>query len=87
VVEPDKCNGCGRCEDKCPVKGNSAIVVVPHGELRLSGGSYVEECRTRGLVFEEKAEGQSEFLLDDGGIPREALSVLEQLMEEQRIGP
>ena len=87
VVEPNKCNGCGRCEDKCPVKGNSAIVVVPHGELRLSDGSYVEECRTRGLVFEEKVEGQSEFLLDDGRISREALSVLEQLLEEQRSGP
>jgi hypothetical protein len=50
-------------------------------------GSYVEECRARGLVFEEKSEGQNQFLLDDGGISREALSVLEQLLEEQRIGP
>jgi ferredoxin len=51
VVNANKCNGCGQCEDKCPVLGESAIVVVPQGELRLAGGSYVEEARALGLVF------------------------------------
>ena len=53
-VEADRCNGCGRCEDRCPVTGDSAIVVEPHGELRLSEGSYVAQCRSMGLVFEDK---------------------------------
>jgi MauM/NapG family ferredoxin protein len=87
VVRADRCNGCGRCEDKCPVKGNSAIVVMPHGELRLSRGSYIKECRTRGLVFEEKVEGQNEFLLDDGRVSQEVLKALEQLLDDQLIRP
>jgi len=87
VVKPERCNGCGRCEDKCPVKGDSAIVVTPHGELRLSKGSYVEECRTRGLVFEEKIEGQNEFLLDDGSASQKILRELEQLLDDQETRP
>jgi hypothetical protein len=60
---------------------------MPHGELRLSEGSYAEECRTRGLVFEEKSEGQNEFLLDDGRVSREVLRTLEQLLYDQEIRP
>jgi hypothetical protein len=33
------------------VKGASAIVVVPAGEIRLEKGSYREEARRLGLVF------------------------------------
>jgi ferredoxin len=87
VVRTDKCNGCGRCEDKCPIKGDSAIVIMPHGELRLSRGSYVEECRSKGLVFEEKVEGQNEFLLDDGSVSRDVLRTLEQLLNNQETRP
>jgi len=87
VVKADRCNGCGRCEDKCPVKGDSAIVITPHGELRLSKGSYVEECRSRGLVFEEKVKGQNEFLLDDGRASQEVLRTLEQLLDDQETRP
>ncbi len=54
VVNANKCNGCGQCEDKCPVLGESAIIVVPQGELRLSEGSYVEEAQALGLVFAAK---------------------------------
>jgi MauM/NapG family ferredoxin protein len=56
VVNPRKCNGCGQCEDKCPVLGESAIIVVPQGELRLIEGSYVEEAQALGLVFAADAE-------------------------------
>lgn len=50
-VTESRCNGCGQCEHKCPVKGASAIVVVPAGEIRLEKGSYREEARRLGLVF------------------------------------
>jgi formate hydrogenlyase subunit 6/NADH:ubiquinone oxidoreductase subunit I len=56
-VDLRRCNGCGRCEDKCPAQGSSAIVVTPRGELRLAKGSYVEHCRRRGLSFEPKRQG------------------------------
>jgi hypothetical protein len=54
------------------VTGGSAIVVVPDGELRLSRGSYVEECRSRGLVFDDKNEGRDQFRLDDAQLPFQA---------------
>jgi ferredoxin-type protein NapF len=72
VVETDRCNGCGQCEDRCPVTGDSAIIVTPEGELRLSKGSYVEECQLQGLVFEEKDWGRDEFWLDDAELPFQA---------------
>jgi formate hydrogenlyase subunit 6/NADH:ubiquinone oxidoreductase subunit I len=39
-VIDSKCNGCGFCEQQCPVQGESAIIVTSHGELRLAQGSY-----------------------------------------------
>jgi polyferredoxin len=69
VVKAERCNGCGKCEDRCPVVGDSAIIVAPHGELRLATGSYVEECRSRGLVFENKDAGRDQFLLDEVQLP------------------
>jgi MauM/NapG family ferredoxin protein len=54
VVIPDKCNGCGQCEYKCPMLGESAIIVSPHGELRLTEGSYMAMAKELGLVFEAK---------------------------------
>ncbi|MBW2699696.1 MAG: 4Fe-4S dicluster domain-containing protein [Deltaproteobacteria bacterium] len=54
VVDPMRCAGCGTCEDKCPVIGDAAIFVVPHGEIRLSEGSYVEEAEVLGFDFKSK---------------------------------
>jgi MauM/NapG family ferredoxin protein len=71
-VKAERCNGCGRCEDRCPVLGDSAITVAPDGELRLSTGSYVEECRSQGLVFEDKYEGRDHFQLEDAELPFQA---------------
>jgi ferredoxin len=71
-VKAERCNGCGRCEDRCPVIGDSAIIVAPHGELRLAKGSYEEECRSQGLVFEDKYEGRDRFQLEDAGLPFQA---------------
>ena len=42
VVIENKCNGCGFCEEQCPVSGASAIIVTSRGEIRLSKGSYIE---------------------------------------------
>ena len=49
AVNESKCNGCGMCQQLCPVLGDAAIVVGPHGEIRVSDGSYVEEATARGL--------------------------------------
>jgi MauM/NapG family ferredoxin protein len=66
VVVASKCNGCGFCEQRCPVKGESAIVVVPNGEIRLREGSYVKEAKKLQLEF--KADpGDDKFLLDESG--------------------
>jgi ferredoxin-type protein NapF len=57
VVEQRRCVGCGACEEICPVLGQSAIVVVNHGEIRLtSHESYVEEALSRGYDFSGKGE-------------------------------
>ena len=69
VVNADKCNGCGQCEDKCPVIGEAAILVVPQGELRLLQGSYVAEARNLGLVFEAKGGVQDQFRDDSEPAP------------------
>jgi ferredoxin len=53
VIE-SKCNGCGYCEQKCPVEGRSAIVVSPLGEIRLSHGSYQKEASLQKLELEEE---------------------------------
>jgi polyferredoxin len=40
-VNEKVCTGCGLCEQKCPVEGNSAIQVSPMGEERLLAGAYM----------------------------------------------
>jgi len=66
VVIASKCNGCGFCEQRCPVKGESAIVVVPNGEIRLKEGSYVKEAKKLQLDFKPDP-GDDKFLLEDSG--------------------
>jgi MauM/NapG family ferredoxin protein len=66
VVIASKCNGCGFCEQRCPVKGESAIVVVPNGEIRLAEGSYTKEARRLQLEFKPDP-GDDKFLLEESG--------------------
>jgi len=74
VVIASKCNGCGFCEQRCPVKGESAIVVVPNGEIRLKKGSYAEEAKKLQLEF--KADpGDDRFLLEESGFRIEEVPV------------
>ncbi len=49
VVIPSRCNGCGWCENVCPVIGESAIRVSAAGEIRLREGSYKEEAQSKGI--------------------------------------
>jgi MauM/NapG family ferredoxin protein len=66
VVIASKCNGCGFCEQRCPVKGESAIVVVPNGEIRLKDGSYIKEAKKLQLEFKPDA-GDDKFILEESG--------------------
>jgi MauM/NapG family ferredoxin protein len=54
VVEEKRCAGCGTCETRCPVAGEAAILVTPHGELRLAHGSYVAEALVLGYDFQAR---------------------------------
>lgn len=38
-IQEDLCIGCGICETKCPVAGNSAIFITPQNEQRYIGDS------------------------------------------------
>lgn len=53
-VEENRCTGCGWCESKCPVQGESAIRVNILGEVRLATGSYVEKAKEYGFVFKSR---------------------------------
>ena len=66
VVIASKCNGCGFCEQRCPVKGDSAIVVVPNGEIRLKEGSYIKEAKKLELEFKPDP-GDDKFILEESG--------------------
>jgi len=67
VVIASKCNGCGYCEQRCPVRGESAIVVVPDGEIRLKEGSYIKEAKRLQLEFKPDP-GDDKFILDESGL-------------------
>jgi Pyruvate/2-oxoacid:ferredoxin oxidoreductase delta subunit len=64
VVDENRCSGYGYCESKCPVAGDSDIMVEPLGELRLASGSYQEEARELGLVFQAKTNLEEHSILD-----------------------
>jgi len=62
-VEKKRCNGCGFCENNCPIPGKSAVTVGPQDALRLSSGSYRQKSRELGLFIEPKSvreEGKSD---------------------------
>jgi len=65
VVDPTRCNGCGICEDRCPVDGEAAIVVVPAGELRLASGSYRKTSRALGYRLQTRDRLELPFGVED----------------------
>ena len=64
VIE-DRCNGCGVCENKCPVQGQAAIVVTPIAAMRLADGSYIEEAERLGYEFDEARDESDQFFFDE----------------------
>jgi MauM/NapG family ferredoxin protein len=81
VVVASRCNGCGFCEQRCPVLGDSAIEVVPHGEIRLKEGSYIEEAKKLQLEFKPNP-GDDHFLLENPALKEEG-----RLREEKNAHP
>jgi ferredoxin len=64
-VLEDRCNGCGVCENKCPVQGQAAIIVTPIAAMRMAEGSYIEEAKRLGYEFSEAREDSEQFFLDE----------------------
>ena len=53
-IDEQRCNGCGYCENKCPVPGEAAVVVDPLGEFRMDQGSYRTRAKKLGLLLHAK---------------------------------
>jgi MauM/NapG family ferredoxin protein len=86
-VIASKCNGCGFCEQRCPVKGESAIVVVPDGEIRLKEGSYVKEAKKLQLEFKPDP-GDDKYILEESGFKIEEKKKLEErIPPEEKLQP
>jgi MauM/NapG family ferredoxin protein len=66
VVVASRCNGCGYCEQRCPVKGESAIVVMTDGEIRLKEGSYIAEAKKLNLEFRPDP-GDDKYVIEESG--------------------
>ena len=66
VVIASRCNGCGFCEQRCPIQGESAIVVNPNGGIRLKEGSYVQQAKKLQLEFKPDP-GDDKYVLDQSG--------------------
>ena len=86
VVIASKCNGCGFCEQRCPVKGESAIVVVPNGEIRLKEGSYIKEAKKLQLDFRPDP-GDDKFLLEESGFRIEEKKEPVRTIPEEKPSP
>ena len=67
MIIASRCNGCGFCEQRCPVQGESAIIVMTNGEIRLKEGSYIEEAKKLQLEFKPDS-GDDRFILKEYGL-------------------
>jgi len=65
-VVASHCNGCGYCEQRCPVEGDSAIVVMPIDQIRLRTGSYVAEAKKLQLDFKPNPSDDVFILKTEG---------------------
>jgi len=55
-VDENRCNGCGQCEESCPIAGSSAIKIYISGQIRLDEGSYLVQAKDRGLILKQKED-------------------------------
>jgi len=86
-VIASKCNGCGFCEQRCPVKGESAIGVIPDGEIRLKEGSYIKEAKRLQLEFKPDP-GDDKYILEESGFKLdEEKKGREKSFDEERPQP
>jgi ferredoxin len=81
VVIASRCNGCGYCEQRCPVKGESAIIVVTDGEIRLKEGSYIAEAKKLQLEFKPDP-GDDKFVIEESGF-----KVDQEMQKEEKLSP
>lgn len=72
-VIDNKCNGCGFCEQACPLQGESAIMVTAQNEIRLESGSYVRKAEELKLKLKEDP-GDDRFFLNNEKTGKEAIS-------------
>jgi formate hydrogenlyase subunit 6/NADH:ubiquinone oxidoreductase subunit I len=87
VVIASKCNGCGFCEQRCPVRGESAIVVGPNGEIRLKEGSYIKEAKKLELEFKPDP-GDDKYILDESGFKiEEKKKSKKSISPEEKLQP
>ena len=86
VVVASRCNGCGYCEQRCPVKGESAIVVVPDGEIRLKEGSYIKEAKKLQLEFKPDP-GDDKYILQESGLEVEGNRKEEKTLPAEKPTP
>jgi len=88
VVIASKCNGCGFCEQRCPIEGESAIVIVPSGEIRLKEGSYIQQAKKLQLEFKPDP-GDDKFILEKSGLKVEEMKDRPEgmLPEEKGVSP
>jgi MauM/NapG family ferredoxin protein len=77
VVVASRCNGCGYCEQRCPVAGESAIVVMTDGEIRLKDGSYISEAKKLQLEFKSDP-GDDKFVIEESGFSLDGEKKIEQ---------
>ena len=68
VVRPERCFGCGFCEEHCPTRLPS-IVVEPLNALRLETGGYAEAAQEAGLSLSTEQDAPLYPDFQDGGLP------------------
>jgi polyferredoxin len=85
-VIASRCNGCGYCEQRCPVRGESAIVVATDGEIRLKDGSYVTEGKKLQLEFRPDP-GDDRFEIEAPESRSAGEGGAEKKREPEAIGP
>jgi hypothetical protein len=68
------------------VKGDSAIVVIPNGEIRLKQGSYMSEAKKLQLEFKPDP-GDDKFILEESGFNIEETKGKKSILPKEKTQP